>query len=127
MNSFLVAIHSGSRISRDVYVLDITVNFMLNKCKSKKAAGASPQTPLKEQSALTQTPLLSREGHAPSRTLLLVVNIFIRPFPKILDPPLPIICINNTLQYHRVPSCTITIICMVINRGRYRYMVAPIH
>ena len=34
------------RISRDVYVFDITVNFMVNKRKSKKAAGASPHTPL---------------------------------------------------------------------------------
>ena len=32
------------RISRDVHVLDITVNIMLNKRKGKKAAGASPQT-----------------------------------------------------------------------------------
>ena len=45
-----------------MYVLDITVNFMLNKRKSKKAAGAKPQTPLVELSALPQTPLLSREG-----------------------------------------------------------------
>ena len=50
------------RISRDVYVLDITVNFMLNKRKSKKAAGASHQTPLGELSALPQTPLLSPGG-----------------------------------------------------------------
>ena len=49
-------------ISRDVYVLDITVNFMLNKRKSKKAAGAKPQTPLVVLSALPKTPLLSREG-----------------------------------------------------------------
>ena len=55
------------RISRDVYVLDITVNFMVNKRKSKKAAGASPQTPLGELSPLPQTPLLSREGARPLR------------------------------------------------------------
>ena len=76
------------RISRDVhvYVLDITVNFKVNKRKSKKAA----QTPLGELSALPQTPLLSRDGarplpyHSPP-----VVNIFIRPpLSKILDPPL---------------------------------------
>ena len=54
---------------------DITVNFML---KSKKAAGASPQTLL-----------LSREGARPLPYPPPVVNIFIRPpFPKILDPPL---------------------------------------
>ena len=80
------------RISRDVYVyvlIDITVNFMLNKRKSKKAAGASPQTPLGELSALPQTPLLSREGHAPSRTLpQLWIYLSDPPFPKILDPPL---------------------------------------
>ena len=29
-----------------IFVLDIIVNFMLNKRKSKKAAGASPQAPL---------------------------------------------------------------------------------
>ena len=52
------------RISRDVYVLDITVNFMLNKRKSKKAAGASPQTLL-----------LSRDEAYPPPA----VNIFIRP------------------------------------------------
>ena len=69
------------RISRDVYVLDITVNFMLNKRKSKKAAGAVPQTPLGELSALPQTPLLSREG-TPPPVPSPVVNI--RPPP----PPL---------------------------------------
>ena len=63
------------RISRDVYVLDITVNFMLNKRKSKKAAGASPQTQLGELSALPQTLLLSREEAYPPPA----VNIFIRP------------------------------------------------
>ena len=31
-------------ISRDVYVLDFTVNFMLNERKSKKAAGAPDPT-----------------------------------------------------------------------------------
>ena len=50
-------------------LLDITVNFMLNKRKSKKAAGASPLTPLGELSALPQTPPV------PSP----VVNIFISP------------------------------------------------
>ena len=54
------------RISRDVYVLDNTVNFMLNKRKSKKAAGASPQTPLGELSALPQNPLnVTGEGAPP--------------------------------------------------------------
>ena len=55
MKSFLVAIHAGSSNpdTRDVHVY-VTVNFMLNKRKSKKAAGASPQTPL-----------LSREGALP--------------------------------------------------------------
>ena len=53
------------RISRDVYVLDNTVNFMLNKRKSKKAAGASPQTPLGELSALPQNPLAVTGGGAP--------------------------------------------------------------
>ena len=80
------------RISRYVYVLDITVNFMLNKRKSKKAAEASPQTPLKEQSALPQTPLLSREGERllpypppPPPPPPPVLNIFMTPpFPKIL-------------------------------------------
>ena len=72
------------RILRDVYVLDITVNFMLNKRKSKKADGASPQTPLGELSALPQTPLLSREGARPLPYPPPVVNLFIRPppFPK---------------------------------------------
>ena len=53
------------RISRDVYVLDITVNFMLNKRKSKKAAWASPQTPLGELSALPQNPLAVTGGGTP--------------------------------------------------------------
>ena len=66
-------------ISRDVYVLDITVNFMLNKRQSKTVAWASPQTPLGELSALPQNPLaVTGRGHAPSRTLLPVVNIYIR-------------------------------------------------
>ena len=34
------------RISRDVYVLDITVNFMLNKRKSKKAVWGFAPDPL---------------------------------------------------------------------------------
>ena len=67
------------RISRDGNVLDITVNFMLNKRKSKKAAGASPQTPLGELSALPHTLLLSREGARPLPYPPPVVNIFIRP------------------------------------------------
>ena len=69
------------RISRDGNVLgqDITVNFMLNKRKSKKAAGAKPQTPLGELSALPQTLLLSREGACPLPYPPPVVNIFIRP------------------------------------------------
>ena len=49
-------------------VLDITVNFMLNKRKSKQAAGASPQTPLGE---LSRRPPCC---HVPPP----VVNIFIR-------------------------------------------------
>ena len=53
------------RILRDVYVLDNTVNFMLNKRKSKKASGASPQTPLGELSALPQNPLAVTGGGAP--------------------------------------------------------------
>ena len=53
------------RISRDVYV---TVNFMLNKRKSKKAAGASPQTHL-----------LLRQGARPLPYPPPVVNIFITP------------------------------------------------
>ena len=62
---------------------------MLKKRISKKAAGASPQAPLGELSALPQTPLLSREGALPLPYPPPVVNIFIRPpFPKILDPPL---------------------------------------
>ena len=56
-------------VSRNVhaYVLDITLNFMLNKRKSKKKRLelAKPQTPLGELSALPQTPLLSREGARP--------------------------------------------------------------
>ena len=69
------------RISRDVYVLDNTVNFMLNKRKSKKAAGASPQTPLGELSALPQNPLAVTGGGG-ARPLPYpppVLNIFIRP------------------------------------------------
>ena len=54
------------------------MNFKLNKRKSKKAAGASPQAPLGELSALPQTPLLSREGARPPYPPP-VVNIFIRP------------------------------------------------
>ena len=55
------------------------MNYMLNKRKSNKAAGASPQTPLGELSALPQTPLLSREGEIPLPYPPPVVNIFIRP------------------------------------------------
>ena len=78
MNSFLVAI-LVIRISRDVYVLDIAVNFML---KQKKRLGLRPRPPC-----------CHGRGHASSRTLLPpVVNMFFRPppppFPKILDPPL---------------------------------------
>ena len=67
------------RISRDVYVLDITVNFMLNKRKSKKAAGAKPQTPLGSYQRFLRPPCCHGRWHAPSRTLPPVVNIFIRP------------------------------------------------
>ena len=59
------------RISRDVYVLDNTVNFMLNKRKSKKAAGSYQRSP--------KTPLLSREGARPLPYPPPVLNIFIRP------------------------------------------------
>ena len=64
------------RISRDVYVLDNTVNFMLNKRKSKKAAGSYQRSP--------KTPLLSREGARPSRTLpqFWIYIIQTPPFPK---------------------------------------------
>ena len=67
------------RISRDIYVLDITVNFMLNKRKSKKAAGAKPQTPLGELSALPPDPLAVTGGARPLPYPPPVVNIFIRP------------------------------------------------
>ena len=65
--------------TRDVYVLDNTVNFMLNKRKSKKAAGASPQTPLGELSALSPNPLAVTGGGAPLPYPPPVLNIFIRP------------------------------------------------
>ena len=58
------------------------MNYMLNKRKSKKAAGASPQTPLGELSALPQTPLLSQEGEIPLPYPPPVVNIFIRPLSQ---------------------------------------------
>ena len=45
------------------------------------------QTPLGKLSALSQTPLLSREGHAPSPSCEYICQT--PPFPKILDPPLP--------------------------------------
>ena len=53
-------------ISRDVYVLDITMNFMLNKRKSKKAG---------ELSALPPNPLAVTGVGTPPPP---VVNIFIR-------------------------------------------------
>ena len=107
---FLVAIHAGSSNPDIAWCICIryhceTVNFMLNKRKSKKAAGAVPQTPLGELSALPQTPLLSREG-TPPPVPSPVVNIFIRPpppppFPKILDPPLHVTsCLCSCLNIH---------------------------
>ena len=62
--------------TRDVYVLDNTVNFMLNKRKSKKAAGAKPQTPLEELSVLS---LAVTGGARPLPYPPPVLNIFIRP------------------------------------------------
>ena len=69
LGELCIGYHCDIVILRDVYVLDITVNFMLNKRKSKKAAGVSPLTPLGELSALPQPPL----PYLPP-----VVNVFIR-------------------------------------------------
>ena len=65
-----------------VYVLDITVNFMLSKRKSKKAAGGAISAPPKP-------PCCHGRRHAPSRTLpQLWIYLSDPPFPKILDLPL---------------------------------------
>ena len=90
----------GIRI-RDVYVSDITVNFMLNKRKSKKAAGASPQTPLGELSAFPQTPLLSREGARPLPYPPPSCEYIYQtpPFLKSWIRPLYVHCMNDKAAY----------------------------
>ena len=94
------------RISRDGNVLNITVNFMLNKRISKKAAGAKPQTPLGELSALPQTLLLSREGARPLPYPPPVVNIFIRP-PLFQNPrSAPVGSCNLDSKHINPKSCT---------------------
>ena len=64
------------RISRDVYVLDITVNFMLNKRmqKQKSGWGFAPD-PTSGAISVPPDPLSVTGGGMPPQ----VVNIFIRP------------------------------------------------
>ena len=74
--------------------------FMLNERKSEKAAGASPQAPLGELTALPPDPLaVTGGGTPPPVPTPPLVNIVIRPpLPEILDPPL-FMCTND-VSYH---------------------------
>ena len=109
------------RISRDVYVLDNTVNFMLNKRKSKKAAGASPQTPLGELSALPPTPLAVTGGGAPPPVPSPSFEYIYQtpPFPKSWIRP----CLPSYVLTHHMCS---PIICALPSYVLSHHMCSPI-
>ena len=90
------------RISRDV----CTVNSMLNKRKSKKAAGTKPQTPLGELSVLPRPPCCHERGTPTPVPSPSCENIYQTPppppLPEILDPPLHLSSNNDPIIFSRL-------------------------
>ena len=126
------------RISRDVYVLDITVNFMLNKRKSKKRLGLRPRPQWGSYQRSLKPPLLSREGARPLLYPPPVVNIFIRP-PLSGSAPAPLLGYTPTaptpfvsahahdILYLPTPSIIIIIACSGFDCYTMRLLVSSLY
>ena len=97
---------------------------MLNKRKSKKAAGASPQTPLGSYKR-SPRPLCCQGGARPlpytPSSCEYIYQTLPPPFPKILDPPLPRVSSMVQPMLQMVPHCP-----LMYNSTRPRYCSLPV-